>query len=47
MQERLNFDNEITALEGAIRIRKKNLTELQSMYGSAEDAREMAKVCIK
>lgn len=43
-QERLNYDNEVTALENAIRVRKKNLGELNTMYETAEDAREMAKV---
>lgn len=43
-QERLGFDNQIAALEKAIKTRKKDLKELESMYTDAQLARDMAKV---
>lgn len=44
MQERLGFDNEIAALEKAIKKRRKDLQELESMYNDAQHSRDMAKV---
>ena len=43
-QERLGFDNEIAALEKAIKKRRKDLQELESMYNDAQHSRDMAKV---
>ena len=40
----MGFDNEIAALERAIKLRKKDLTDLESMCTDAQLAREMAKV---
>lgn len=43
-QERLGFDNELAALEKAIKVRQKDLRDLQSMYVDAQLSRDMAKV---
>lgn len=44
MQERLGFDNQIAALEKAIKTRRKDLKDLESMYTDAQLAKDMAKV---
>jgi len=43
-QERLEFDNQIDALEKNIRQRRKNLKDLTIMCNDAQIARDMAKV---
>ena len=40
----MGFDNEIAALEKAIKLRQKDLTDLESMCSDAQLARDMAKV---
>lgn len=44
MQERLGFDNDIAALEKAIKKRRKDFRELESMLSDAQLSRGMAKV---
>ena len=44
LQERLGFDNELTALEKAIAKRKKDLKELEGMCADAQQARDLVKV---
>lgn len=44
MQERLGFDNDIAALEKAIKKRRKDFRELESMLSDAQLSRDMAKV---
>ena len=44
LQERLGFDNQIAALEKAIKTRRKDLNDLESMYTDSQLARDMAKV---
>lgn len=44
LQERLGFDNELTALEKAIDKRKKDLKDLESMCADAQQARDLVKV---
>jgi hypothetical protein len=43
-QEHLNFDNEIAALGEAIKLRKHDLSDLESMCTDAQLARDMSKV---
>lgn len=43
-EERLNFDNEIDDLQKAIKIRCKELLDLETMYNDAIHARELAKL---
>ncbi len=40
----MGFDNEMAALEKAIKLRGKDLSDLESMCSDAQLAREMAKV---
>lgn len=43
----MGFDNEMEALEKAIKMRKKDLSDLESMCTDAQLARDMAKVSEK
>lgn len=40
----MGFDNEIAALEKAIKLRKRDLSDLENMCTDAQLARDMAKV---
>lgn len=42
-QERLEFDNQIAELEKAIKTRRRDFKELQSMSSDAQMARDMAR----
>lgn len=44
MQERLGFDNEIAALEKAIKTRRRDLRELETVCSDAQLSLEMSKV---
>lgn len=44
LQEHMGFDNEIAALDKAIKLRKRDLSDLENMCTDAQLARDMAKV---